>query len=307
MEQVKKITVQNISTVETQSENQPGSAILGYFKDENEISYKGYKVDIISDGVTMQIAIMFMNDLWGAMSNSPGGFNPNIFEEYCRYLILYYTVVGTSLTSIASGSQINPTNFGDCSNIVQSGDIIVAALNTDNVIFYPTQPNYTLVDFLYKNNNTFYAFQCTISNKHSAKAENLYKFVKSIILNTKTTTNIIIHIIYMVPEKSFGTFSFTTDKNPKKSGEMFAKTEANKISEHSSIDETNLITEISKNWSKLIYLSKLCIYPPNQLNAHKDTFYIDPHKKEEKERNVIDVCGTLLQCDENQGFKQHHK
>ena len=79
LEQVKKITVQNISTVETQSENQPGSAILGYFKDENEISYKGYKVDIISDGVTMQIAIMFMNDLWGAMSNSPGGFNPNIF------------------------------------------------------------------------------------------------------------------------------------------------------------------------------------------------------------------------------------
>ena len=88
---------------------------------------------------------------------------------------------------------------------------------------------------------------------------------------------------------------------------MFAKTEANKISEHSSIDETNLITEISKNWSKLIYLSKLCIYPPNQLNAHKGTFYIDPHKKEEKERNVIDVCGTLLQFDENQGFKQHHK
>ena len=261
IEEVQKIFTGGMSLVETKAEKQPRSAILAYnIPDDNDGTYLSKEVDIISDGVAMKISNKFMDGLWQSMLANPDGFDTRIYEEYCRHIVLK-SVIPANVT-IVEGKR-NKTQgdceqlfFGGCTKIQLSMDVIDSAFETENIIFYPTQKNFPLIDFLFRRDNIYYAFQATTSREHSASGKNVFKFVQNILGKYEPNiADVSVKLIYMVPNKTMDVFA-TIPVNPKAAGKDFVNSEIKDFS-------------ITKIWDTLISIYKTPVYPPDHYTINK--------------------------------------
>ena len=182
-EQVQQLTLDDVNSAQTFGTNQPKSVIMVY-KCPNR-NFEDFTVAVASRTVARLLVEKKMQFLWNVIVNR-GGVRGSTswlsFEIYCQNLMIgtnglkfidYKYHNGTNLKArtdeIASSIQL-----GGCSKITgTNGSLIAAAKKKENILFYSLKPKYVLIDFVYRKDNTIYAFQVTAAATHSCSAKHL--------------------------------------------------------------------------------------------------------------------------------------
>jgi hypothetical protein len=87
---------------------------------------------------------------------------------------------------------VPPLKLGGCTDIRGTREsLIVAAKRNENVVFYSLEPKYPLIDFVYRNAITIYAFQVTIGADHSCDS----KYLKAAFEEAGSEYELLLHYL----------------------------------------------------------------------------------------------------------------
>jgi hypothetical protein len=103
---------------------------------------------------------------------------------------------------------VSAISLGGCNRSeISYTDIVAAATETENVVFYTNSiASSNLVDFAYRNGDDYYLFVCNME-RHCLLDMNRFKEIKNA---TATSEECHVHYYYVVPSFNFETFTVTT-------------------------------------------------------------------------------------------------
>ena len=143
-----------------------------------------------------------------SLSTEEGGFGWKIFESICHNRMLghsvkYFDYKYHNGAALVTGQDNSSLTLGGCKAIKgTTGNLITAARQDEHVLFYSFDPQYPLIDCIYRTGNIFYAFQTTVGKTHSCIVEHLVQSVKE----TGGPSNFLLH--YLTCSKNYGEFKF---------------------------------------------------------------------------------------------------
>lgn len=109
--------------------------------------------------------------------------------------------VGVEKDEMTYHTYVNLT-FGECKEIAFATDMVTAAMNQSNVVFYSVDQQNELIDFIYMDEKKhLHAFQATIGKDHGATAQSINDLEKKV-----KEHNLTVLLYYMVPDFRFGEF-----------------------------------------------------------------------------------------------------
>jgi hypothetical protein len=256
--------------IKTFGSDLPKGILLAYIlADGDNHSYrKGYVV-LCSDYVYEFVAKKFMKDLWLKIASNYQSFDGKLFEAYAGHLFYDSVRPRRLMVTVRLLRNNNSTNafkvqIGGCLKQMKVENIIDEALATQMVLFVPTSSTNKLVDFMYREGNTFYLFQCTIAKTHSARPDHILELMVKVISNRMpsmlesnpgTNTNREIHdypwfiLCYVVPEFRFKEFA----TNP-----VNAKGKAREM----CLERYGEENDLWKHWNEILVIYTLCVDQP---------------------------------------------
>ena len=211
-ENAERIALGKIMDVDSMDPNQPKSAIMGYVLDPRDVAFDQGIAVLVSEQVKELVFFKFMKNLWSIMLRS-GDDGFSIFESYTRRLLAGETKIQFDARDCVGKSDLKRNStfhlvLGGCAGIRAAVDIVQASMKTPNVLFYPINRQYPLIDFGYQDTNgTMHMFQVTIGETHSSKFDDIWK------LDTQVG-NKSLNLYYLVTGDNFGKF-VTNPVNPK--------------------------------------------------------------------------------------------
>lgn len=237
-EQAQLLGTVKLQSLTTFDKKQPESSLIG-FRVPSDAEFSKYTIDFIAPRVGMSLYRRFMKEMWDKLLLPRAG-NPWIFEAYTRYLL------GTNRTSTFQRrggvgkrdfqrGKVQSVSLGGCGEIRSTWDIVAAAKERPMVLFHPIKPTENLIDFIYQDSTQhFHAFQVTLSEKHSAPADDIRKLEQS-VGNPRALS-----LYYLVPEFRFA--SFVTDPvDPRNPGRGKARATCNIY--HVAIPDPNSVKD----------------------------------------------------------------
>jgi hypothetical protein len=226
--QVMAIVKTGWNAVSTFSQPQPRSALMGYGWSGNK--YTVVNAVPISDRVLEKIFVLRQKELWEEFEERYN-LNPAVsgtyFEAVSRNAMLAHPFSTYRKELLGAKNKfISQVNLGGCCRIdLIPFNLIDAANRTENVLYHPISKQYELVDFVYRKDNLFFAFQVTVrKDKRNANATKLRKFANDV----GGPQNL--QLYYLVPSKTFENFS-TNPVNPVKDIKILIQQDIDQVEE----------------------------------------------------------------------------
>lgn len=180
-EQLRLLTLGDVSAVQTFEEGQPKSILMVY--DSSDSNFEKFNVAVSSRCVLQLLVKKHEKILWNVIvdqGGARGSITWQLFEVYCENRMLridlnnyfdYKYHDGTKLQKVTD-VPVLALQLGNCTTIKGTRESLIVAAKrkgNDNILFYSSDQKYPFIDFLYRNGNTLYAFQATIGEKHTCK------------------------------------------------------------------------------------------------------------------------------------------
>ena len=179
--QLRSLTLGDAESAETFENFQPTSSIMVY--EYSDPSFKNVSVTVLSRRVARLLVNKHKKFWWNVIldeGGTRGSTTWKLFEMYCQSLMLvgysqkysdYKYHDGVKLQGVKKLS-VPALQLGGCTKIKETRENLVDAAkqeNNDNIVFYSSDKNYPLFDFIYKRNNILYAFQVATGKDHLCK------------------------------------------------------------------------------------------------------------------------------------------
>ena len=251
------------TAIQTSLDSIPKGILLSYILSENDNgSFKNAHAILSSDFVYERFTNSFMQHLWEKIVPNFGKFDPYLFETFCTMSFWdsekQKKIKFTIRKAISAFSSIKSVHIelNQCIRRVKVHNVVESAREEEKVLFLPISRIYKLIDFGYRDGNTYHCFQCTIAPTHSANIQHIYELVLNVI--DKSEDEVLqpmnvnqlprIKIYYAVPEFRFKGFCI----DPKTA-----------ISAARKICKNQRRNNLYKNWNKLVTIDIMSIDPPN--------------------------------------------
>ena len=184
-EQLRSLTLGDVESAQTFGEDQPTSSIMVY--ECSDPNFENNSVSVSSRRVARLLVHKHKKVLWNIILDEGGARGSTtwkLFELYCQNLMLigysqnyfdYKYHDGANLLEVTDLS-VPALQFGNCTKIKESSDSLIDAAkreNNDHIVFYSSNKQYPLFDFIYKRKNILFAFQVSIGKDHSCKPQQL--------------------------------------------------------------------------------------------------------------------------------------
>ena len=220
------------SAIKRQTEDLPRGILLSYVlaDQDNHTFTKGY-AKFSSDYVYEYIVDRYMYYLWERIVPNEGSFDPYLFETYCAKL--FYDAVQPSKKSFPVKyseepltAEVTDITLVQCTKKEKVENIVAAAKRREHCVFTPISKVNKLIDFMYRDGNTYYAFQSTIAGRHDASPRLIYEFVLGVINENKIGAMDLmprIMIFYAIPMFRFDKFKTKPAKANAKAREYCKK------------------------------------------------------------------------------------
>ena len=254
------------NAIETLSEKSSRGILLSFILSENdEGSFENAHATLSSDLIYEKFTNRYMGMLWEQIVPNFGKFDPYLFAMYCAVMLcdrneqkkLAFT------TRKMTGQNRDSIELTRCSTREKVHNIIEAARLDEKILFLPISPTYELIDFAYRDGNTYHCFQCTIGLKHTQNPKHIYQLLLNVYNNEEI--NLLasmteeelprVKLYYAVPAFRFDVFS---SKHPN------AMAEAKEYCIHKN--ENN---SLFYYWDKLVSIDILSIDRPNSKEPTK--------------------------------------
>ena len=225
------------SAIKTQSEDLPRGILLSYTlaDDDNGTYTKSYAI-FSSDFVYEFIVERYMYELWDRIVPNEGYFDPYLFKTYCTKLF-YDKVQPSKVAFTVRDSETPPSNAKNsnmtlvqCKQKEKVENIIDSARRVEHCLFTPVSKTNKLIDFMYRDGNTYYAFQSTIAQRHDASPKLIYEFVMDVLKEFEVEATYLmpkIMIFYTIPMFRYDIFNTKPAKANTKARE-YCKTKIGK-------------------------------------------------------------------------------
>ena len=154
--------------------------------------------------------------LWESIVPNEGTFDPYLFEKYCTKLFYDAVQPSKKLFYIKDSEEapkkakVTTIKLVQCKKQEHVENIVAAAKGCEQCVFTPISKVNKLIDFMYRNGNTYYAFQSTIARRHDASPRLIYEFVTDVINENKIRTKGLmprIMMFYAIPKFWFDDFN----------------------------------------------------------------------------------------------------
>jgi hypothetical protein len=254
------------TAIRSHAEKLPKGILLSYvLSDDDNGTFKYAHATFSSDFVYEDVTIRYMGMLWNKIVPNEGRFDPYLFETYCAILLCDDSKVGCEINFTTRDSNVTSANatkkkipLKQCIGREKVYNIVEAARETVNTIFVPISSINKLIDFIYRDGNTYHCFQCTIGATHTANPEHIYKLVLEVI-NRREDSIVLkdlphVHIYYAVPDFRFSKFRITPTN---------AKQEAEKFCNQGS-KRRKKGTFLVDHWDAIVSISILKVSQPLQ-------------------------------------------
>ena len=225
--------------------------------DDDQGSFTSAHAILSSDYIYEFIVKQFMAQLWGCIVPDGGKFDPYLFETYCTVLLCDSEQQGTSNNFMVKDSALiksasSNITLKKCKGKQKVENIIESARHEADILFLPLSMSNKLIDFVFREDSTYYCFQCTIAATHSANPNHMYTLVLNVInLSEEESKNIkptdalpCVKIYYAVPHNRYADFHTIPVK---------AKADARKLCK----------TGLLYHWDKLVSIEILSIPEPS--------------------------------------------
>ena len=211
--------------IKTRAKDLSKGILLSYVLSDNDNGSFQYKdATLCSDYVYEFITTRYMGRLWKQMVLNDGIFDPYLFVTYCAILLcenkersaINFTVRDIT-TQSANNTNIQTISLNQCIGKEHVYDVAQAARDISNTIFVPISAANKLIDFVYRDGNTYHCFCCLIGTNHSIEPEHIYQFVLDVLNKSEEDTwdsmtlddLPLIRIYYAVPAFRFKSFCTT--------------------------------------------------------------------------------------------------
>ena len=184
-DQLRKLTANDINSAQTSDKDQPKSLLMVY-EGSNDNSFRTVNVAVSSKFVLSKLIEKNADFMWKLMislSVEYGGYGWKIFESYCQERLLgapkeYFDCKYHNGTDLVPMQNTLSLKLGGCSAIKGTREnlITAASKNKDQTLFYSLDPNHVFIDFIYKKEDTFYAFQVILADHHTCNSTYLLKY-----------------------------------------------------------------------------------------------------------------------------------
>lgn len=218
--QVRQLANGELDAVQSNSDKQPRSVLIGYeISERDDGSFVKTKVIVLSSLIKQKMSVMFIKILWYFMKD-PRYKDWKIFEWYTHELMTkreaapyeYRKCCGQRNFKGIGRNKNLTVLLGGCVSKRQVVDIVEHAKQTPNVLFHSLDPSYELIDFIYQDGKgAFHAFQATIGKTHSADTDKIRNLQTQVGVKKKLA------LYYLVPGENYISF-MTSPVNPNKWG-----------------------------------------------------------------------------------------
>jgi hypothetical protein len=261
--QVLSLAFKKRSGIKTSSADLPQGILLAYtLTDTDNGTYRdGYAV-LSSEFVYESIVKDYMFKLWTGMLSADESFDPYLYEAYCKKLFyddvrplqqLNFTCREHGTASTESRRTFRYP-LSCCNRMEKVNDPVASSAMEELVLFCPISTRNQLFDFVYQEHDTFYIFQCTIAQSHTARHDHIYNLVARVVNQRLSQgnfpTNPSFRFLYMVPDFRFN--EFVTEK-------VNARVEAQAYCKEREGSESFLYV----NWNELVEILILRVPQPN--------------------------------------------
>ena len=261
------------SAINSQSSDLPKGILLSYILARNDNgAYKTGWAVLSSDYIYDFIVAKFMQHLWNKMISDAATFDAYLYEAYVRKLF-YDNVKPSTLKeyrirdaiSKYEAKKINAISahvqLGGCVGAQQVENIEQSAVTKPMVVFYPYSPTNKLIDFLYRDDDVYNCFQCTIGENHGARSDHiaeLANFIMNERINKDTLP--VIKFFYAVPRHRFRAF-VTKPLNASKNARV-------KCGRMKNIGKKSVLY---LKWDEIVAVKILCVNPPTDPASQPST------------------------------------
>uniref|UniRef100_A0A0K6S988 Uncharacterized protein n=1 Tax=Chromera velia CCMP2878 TaxID=1169474 RepID=A0A0K6S988_9ALVE len=215
-EQVKLIADDKVAAVDTDDASQPKSSVMGY--ESEGPSYDGKPV-IISKVVCERISERHMGLLWRDLElQSTHSTRGHLFEAYVRSLMLreggntFWSRKAVGARGDKTGTNLE---LPCCESIRLVHDVsaaVKACQKSGSVVYHSVNQQYELVDFVFKQNGTFFAVNATIAASDKAKTKKINKLFTDLGLKADSGPPKL-KLLFAVPMERFNDF-YTDPREP---------------------------------------------------------------------------------------------
>ena len=203
--QVVEIAKGNISCLDESNTNMPSSSVMGF---TSQTPFEVSQIVIASRHVEELVFWRHLRVLWNflltAEKSSTFGHG---FERYVRDLMLkcdtfeVLPAVGLKHDARKTSKELKLPKVNEIRSVSDVIDMVIRG--DDGVIYHSSNEFYAFVDFMFKSENKYYAFQVTVSNSKPALKDSMEKLVE------RLPDNALLKFYYAVPKKQ--TITFVTD------------------------------------------------------------------------------------------------
>lgn len=159
--------------------DQPNSSLIGFrMADTNSnVCFEEYTLTILSDLMRDHLSANYVDRLWDRIIKYENHCGWNIFESYCRYILVGNTPIlfeARELTS-AKDAMVSIT-LGGCHSVqlvnTAEKSLVGHALGKPNVLFYSAKPNFPQFIFVYADSdNRVHVIHATVSQTHNVPTD----------------------------------------------------------------------------------------------------------------------------------------
>ena len=195
-----RLTSNHMDAVQTFESGHPVSSLLVYGRTPDD-NFQKCALTVSSQLVLSELVDRHATYMWNRMKScsvEQCGFGWKIFETYCRNRMLskakkyskYQYHDGIDLVNKQPKSFLK---LGGCSVIKGTLESLVsAAKRNERVIYYALGPSHKFVDFVYRIDETFYAFQVVHVANYTCNPEQLSKFAEEVGV---ASSKLLLHIL----------------------------------------------------------------------------------------------------------------
>ena len=256
------------TAIQSFTDKTPRGILLAYVLSENDDgSFRYAHATLSSDFVYESFTNRFMGQLWEQIVPSCGKFDPYLFETFCAVSLCDSEQPKKQffLTRFLNQTKEKTIRLNQCFKREKVYNIVQAARDKERVLFLPVSPTYKLIDFGYRDGNTYHFFQCTTGSKHSANPLHIYELVLEVFSKTEEEISLVsmaavdvpqVKIYYAVPEFRFDEF---VSEHP--NATIVAREYC--MQKQNSTISGNRTKEIHKLWNSIVSIDILRIERPN--------------------------------------------